>query len=84
MDQKSSLTAAVHVARREAHGELQAVTGGLIAEFAGHVPAGTVIAHVARAREQLLSTGMRSGLVPATESMARARLRQLLPVHAGQ
>lgn len=73
----------MHDARRAAYEELQAVTGRLISEFAGRIPAGTVIAHVARAREQLSGSGVRSGLAVAAESMARARLRQLLPVHAG-
>lgn len=71
-----------HDARQAAYEELQAVISGLISEFAGSISAGTVIRHVARAREQLLGAGVRSGLAVAAESMARARLRQLLPVHA--
>ena len=75
-------TTTAHDARQAAYEELQAVTGGLISEFAGYISPGTVIGHVARAREQLLGSGVRSGLAVAAESMARARLRQLLPVHA--
>lgn len=77
-----SQTTTMHDARRAAYEELQAVTSGLIGEFAGHISAGAVIGHVARAREQLLGAGVRSGLAVAAESMARARLRNLLPVHA--
>ena len=76
-------SATVHGARRAAHGELQAVSSRLIAEFAGQLPAGTVIGQVARAREQLLTSGLTSGLAAAAEALARARLSQLLPVHAG-
>jgi hypothetical protein len=61
--------------------DLQKVTSSLIAEFAGRLPAGTVIRCVARAREQLLVSGMRSGLAVAAESMARLRLSALLPAH---
>lgn len=61
--------------------DLLEVTTALIAEFAGRLPAGTVIRRVARAREQLLSSGVRSGLTVATESMARLRLSELLPAH---
>jgi len=57
------------------------VTASLIAEFAGRLPAGTVIRCVARAREQLLGSGVRSGLTLAAESMARLRLSELLPAH---
>ena len=61
--------------------DLRDITSSLIAEFAGRLPAGTVIRCVARAREQLLSSGMRSGLAVAVESMARVRLSELLPAH---
>jgi len=57
------------------------VVSSLIAEFAGQVPAGTVIRCVARSREQLLGSGVRSGLAAAAESMARLRLSQLVPAH---
>lgn len=72
-----------HDTRRAAYEELQAVIGGLISEFSGQFPAGMVIGQLARAREQLLGSGVRSGLAVAAESMARARLRELIPVHAG-
>jgi hypothetical protein len=61
--------------------ELIDVTSSLIAEFAGLVPPGSVIRCVARAREQLLRSGVRAGLAVATESMARLRLSELLPAH---
>lgn len=60
---------------------LEDVTASLIAQFAGRLPAGTAIRCVARAREQLLSSGVRSGLAVAAESMARLRLYDLLPAH---
>lgn len=68
-------------ARSATRQDLQEVTSSLIAEFAGRLPAGTVIRCVARAREQLLGSGMRSGLAVAAESMARLRLSELLPAH---
>lgn len=68
-------------ARRTARRDLIAVTDRLIAEFAGQVPAGTVMRYVGRAREQLLATGVRAGLAVAAEAMARARLRTLLSGH---
>ena len=72
----------VHNARQAAHEELQAVTGALVVEFADRLPAGAVIGHVARAREQLLSAGVRLGLAAAAEAMVRTRLHQVLPVHS--
>jgi len=68
-------------ARWAAREDVQEVTSSLIAEFAGRLPAGTVIRCVARAREQLLGSGMRSGLAVAAESMARMRLSEQLPAH---
>lgn len=64
-------------ARRRSRFELNALLHDLVAEFRGHVPAGVVIAETVRSRELLLASGLRSGLVPATESMARTRLRAL-------
>lgn len=49
---------------------------GLISEFAGHLPAGVIIAETVRSRDQLLASGVRSGLVPATEAMTRTRLSE--------
>lgn len=58
--------------------ELAGTTQRLIAEFAAQVPAGTVSRCVSQAREELLRSGVRSGLAPAAEVMARAKLRTLL------
>jgi hypothetical protein len=66
--------------RRSTHGELSVLTESLIAEFTAQLPAGTVIGCVGHAREQLLSSGVRAGLVVAVESMARTRLRTMHPV----
>lgn len=68
-------------ARRSARDELIAVTDALIAEFAGRLPAGTVIRQVGQAREQLLASGVRAGLAVAAEAMARTRLSTLIPAH---
>lgn len=68
-------------ARRAARDEMTAVTDTLIAEFAGMVPAGTVIRHLALAREHLLDAGVRAGLAAAAETMARLRLMKLVAPH---
>jgi hypothetical protein len=68
-------------ARLAAQRDFLRLTDSLIAEFAGLLPAGTVIRCVARAREQLLRSGVRSGLAAAAESTARPRLTELLPAH---
>jgi hypothetical protein len=57
------------------------MTTSLVAEFAGQLPAGTVIAYVARAREQLARSGLRAELTLATEAVARQRLAELTPAH---
>ena len=63
----------------DAHGlaaeDLDAVIDGLIAEFARELQDAVVIEHVVLACQQLSAGGVPAGLVPATESMARARLR---------
>ncbi len=63
--------------------ELEEVRDRLIAEFGFELPAGTVTRHVAAAREDLLRAGVRAGLAHAVEAMARRRLSDLLPAHAG-
>ena len=68
-------------ARRDARAEMLAITDTLIAEFAGAVPAGTVIRHIAVAREHLLAAGVRAGLAVAAEAMVRVRLAQLAAPH---
>jgi hypothetical protein len=62
-------------ARKQARAGLDSATQALIAEFAEAVPAGTVIRSVARAREELLRSGVRQGLAVATLAMARHRLQ---------
>lgn len=71
-----------HEARRSARAELDAATDTLILEFAHLVPPGTVVRQVARAREDLLTAGVRGGLAHAAEAMARARLQRIVPAHA--
>jgi hypothetical protein len=69
-------------ARVIARAELRDATTRLVAEFAGALPAGTVVGTMVRAREELLRNGVRDGLVTATEALARDRLRDRVPVHA--
>ena len=54
---------------------MRELTERLIIEMRDVAPAGSVIRTVARCQENLLSAGVRQGLVPATEAMARTRLR---------
>jgi len=68
--------------RQATHVEMLAMTAQLIAEYADIFPAGSVIACVARSREQLLRSGVRRGLVPATEAAARSRLDRQLPARS--
>lgn len=68
--------------RHASYAEMLAMTENLVAEYAGRVPAGTVIACVARTREQLMRSGIRHGLVPATEAATRRRLSARVPAHA--
>jgi len=70
-------------ARRESREDLLHVTHALIEEFDGVLPAGTVIRQITRAREHLIGAGVRHGLVPAAEAMARFRLNGLVPAGAG-
>ena len=67
------------LATREA---LHEATLRLIADFSD-LPAGAVIRCVGRAREDLLRAGVREGLVPATESMARSWLGSQSSAHTG-
>ena len=72
-----------HEARRALRNDLLAMTEALVAEFAGLVPAGTVLSCVSRCREDLLRSGLRAGLVEATEAAARRMLAARIPAHAG-
>ena len=55
--------------------DLDAVADGLLAEFTGQLPDTIIIEHVVLACQQLSAGGVLAGLGPATESLARARLR---------
>jgi hypothetical protein len=68
--------------RHATHSEMLAMTERLIAEYAGKIPAGSVIACVALCREHLLRSGVRQGLVPATEASVHLRLTTRLPSHS--
>lgn len=59
--------------------DLRLMASGLVDEFAGVVPAGRVLLCVYRCRRRLLRTGIREGLVPATEAAARITLLASLP-----
>lgn len=67
-------------ARHATRDALHDITTRLVAEF-HHLPPGAVMGYVARAREDLLRAGVRDGLAPAAESMARARLARALAPH---
>lgn len=59
--------------------DLRKMASGLIDEFAGVVPPGRVLLCVYRCRRRLLGTGVRQGLIPATEAAARITLLASLP-----
>jgi hypothetical protein len=75
-----SQAAAIVIERKD----LLTRTEDLIREFQPMLSAGTVIATVARCRDELVRSGVRAGLATAVESMARTRLRmhavETLPV----
>jgi hypothetical protein len=73
-----------HEVRARLRDDMSSLANSLVAEFGALLPAATVTRHVARAREDLLSAGVRAGLVAATETMARHRLMALVPAHAGR
>lgn len=54
--------------------DLVALGERMVYEFAGVVPAGTVLQSVLRCRDQLLGSGLRHGLIPATEAAVRVSL----------
>ena len=60
------------------------LTAQLVADFAARLPAGAVVRCVGRCRETLLTQGVRDGLVPAVEGMARTVLSRGLPAHHGR
>jgi hypothetical protein len=59
--------------------ELRTMASALVDEFAGVVSPGRVLLCVYRCRYRLLQTGIRQGLVPATEAAARITLLASLP-----
>lgn len=61
--------------------QFEKVIERLIAEYGGVFSAGTIIRTAGRAREELLATGVRAGLMDATESMTRQRLAARVPAH---
>lgn len=71
----ASTCSAAYEARKLAQPDLDLATQSLIVEFGGSLSAGTVIRTVARAREELLRSGVRQGLAVATWAMARHRLQ---------
>jgi hypothetical protein len=66
------------VARKRDRARLLQLTEALIREFAEQLPAGAVIACVARCKSELISAGVRNGLPVATEAAARIRLTSLV------
>jgi hypothetical protein len=68
--------------RHRRHGEVSAVADRLMAEFADSHPRDVVRRTVTHCQESLLRAGVRAGIAPATEAMARLKLLQRLPAHA--
>jgi hypothetical protein len=68
--------------RHRDHQEMLRMTEQLVAEFQGAFSARAVVAAVGRCRERLLLSGVRHGLVPATEAAVRAQLSHAVPAHA--
>lgn len=62
--------------RQQVQADITLMADRLVAEFALVHDADTVRRCVSRARSHLLETGVRQGLVPATEAAARLRLRR--------
>jgi hypothetical protein len=62
--------------------EMARMTDRLVVEFAHSHSPETVTRCTARCRGQLLETGVRHGLVAATEAAARVVLTRTKPVHA--
>jgi hypothetical protein len=55
--------------------ELVDLAHRLVREHESVLPASSVIGCVARCRDELVGMGVREGLLPAVEAMARRRLR---------
>lgn len=68
--------------RQRLREELQAVTSTLIVEYAGLVPAGSIMRCVARYSAQLRGTATGMDLVRRTEEAVRGRLALTIPAHA--
>lgn len=66
--------------RQSLRAQMAQMTDLLIAEFGDSHRAETVRRCVARCREHLLVSGVRHGLVPATEAAARLILRRTTPI----
>jgi hypothetical protein len=60
------------------HHELVDLAHRLVREHESVLPASSVIGCVTRCRDELVVLGVREGLLPAVEAMARRRLRGLL------
>ena len=68
--------------RHRQRDELLAMTERLVAEYAGMIPAGSVMRIVARCHHSyLLRRGDGADVVPAVEEAARTRLTAILPAH---
>ena len=68
--------------RHQLRDELLAMTERLVAEYAGRVPAGSVMRTVARCHHSYLARGgAADDVVIAVERAARRRLAAILPAH---
>ena len=72
-----SVALSMGLERKRDRAKLLQVTEALIGEFAEKLPAGVVLACVARCKAELVAAGVRNGLPVATEAAARMRLLAL-------
>ena len=68
--------------RHRLRNDLLRMTERLIADYAGIIPAGSVMRTVARCHSQMRRLGVRDELVPVVEQAARTRLTAILSARA--
>lgn len=72
------------VERLRTRAEMTDLAIHLVSDYSGRLPAGAVLACVARCSEELRRAGSASDVLGATESMVRAELDQRIPPHPEQ
>lgn len=69
--------------RSRGRAEVTEVATRLVSEYSGLVPAGEVLACVARCQEELRRAGVTSALAAAIDLMAHRNLDRRIPAHPG-